>query len=65
MLPVNYGGHTAYQNTFVSEFLFLFPTRLEKAKHREKYRCPLANRKKGCLCEYLCSDSKYGRTVHI
>ena len=25
MLPVNYGGHTAYQNTFVSEFLKLFP----------------------------------------
>ena len=25
MLPVNYGGHTAYQNTFVSEFLNLFP----------------------------------------
>lgn len=25
MLPVNYGGHTAYQNTFVSDFLNLFP----------------------------------------
>lgn len=25
MLPVNYGGHTAYQDTFVSEFLSLFP----------------------------------------
>ena len=25
MLPVNYGGHNAYQNTFVSEFLNLFP----------------------------------------
>lgn len=25
MLPVNYGSHTAYQNTFVSEFLNLFP----------------------------------------
>ncbi len=25
MLPVNYGGHTAYQDTFVSEFLNLFP----------------------------------------
>ena len=24
MLPVNYGGHTAYQNTFVSDFLNLF-----------------------------------------
>ena len=38
---------------------------VEKAKHREKYRCPLANRKKGCFCEHPCSDSKYGRTVHI
>ena len=27
MLPVNYGGHTAYQNTFVSEFLNLFLAR--------------------------------------
>ena len=25
MLPVNYGGHTAYQDTFVSEFLNLCP----------------------------------------
>ena len=25
MLPVIYGGYTAYQNTFVSEFLNLFP----------------------------------------
>ena len=25
MLPVNYGGHAAYQNTFISEFLNLFP----------------------------------------
>lgn len=25
MLPVNIGGHTAYQNTFVSEFLKLYP----------------------------------------
>ena len=25
MLPVNYGGHAAYQNTFVSKFLILFP----------------------------------------
>lgn len=25
MLPVNYGGHSAYQDTFVSEFLDLFP----------------------------------------
>lgn len=25
MLPVNYGGHAAYQDTFVSQFLELFP----------------------------------------
>ncbi len=25
MLPVNYGGHAAYQDTFVSRFLDLFP----------------------------------------
>ena len=25
MLPVNIGGHTAYQNTFVSKFLKLYP----------------------------------------
>ena len=25
MLPVNLGGHSAYQNTFVFEFLKLFP----------------------------------------
>lgn len=25
MLPVNVGGHSAYQNTFVSEFLKLYP----------------------------------------
>ena len=37
----------------------------EKAKHRSKYRCPKANRKKGCFCETPCSDSKYGRTVHV
>ena len=38
---------------------------VEKAKHREKFRCPLANRKDGCKCEQPCSDSKYGRTVHL
>lgn len=25
MLPINHGGHTAYQDTFVLEFLKLFP----------------------------------------
>ena len=37
----------------------------EPAKHRAKYRCPLANRRRGCFCEHPCSDAKYGRTVHI
>jgi len=37
----------------------------EKAKHRAKYRCPNANRKRGCFCEKSCSDAKFGRTVHI
>ena len=37
----------------------------EPSKYRIKYRCPLASRKYGCSCEHPCSDSKYGRTVHI
>ena len=37
----------------------------EAAKHRAKCRCPKANRKYGCFCEYPCSPAKYGRTVHI
>lgn len=37
----------------------------EPAKHRIKFRCPLASRKYGCSCEHPCSDSKYGRTVHV
>lgn len=37
----------------------------EKNKHRIKFRCPLANRKYGCSCNHPCSDSKYGRTVHL
>lgn len=37
----------------------------EPAKARLKYRCPLANRKYGCSCTDPCSDSKYGRTVHL
>lgn len=37
----------------------------EIAKHRLKYRCPLASRKYGCSCKIPCSDSKYGRTVHL
>ena len=37
----------------------------EPSKARLKYRCPLARRKYGCSCEHPCSDSKYGRTVHL
>lgn len=33
MLPVNYGGHAAYQDTFVSEFLNLFPNPFAVPKH--------------------------------
>lgn len=38
---------------------------VEKSKYRIKFRCPLASRKYGCSCEHPCSDSKYGRTVHL
>lgn len=38
---------------------------VEKSKHRTKFRCPLASRKYGCSCSNPCSDSKYGRTVHL
>ena len=37
----------------------------EEGKNRLKYRCPLASRKYGCSCETPCSNSKYGRTVHL
>ena len=37
----------------------------ESSKQRLKFRCPLASRKYGCSCEHPCSDSKYGRTVHL
>ena len=37
----------------------------ESLKARLKFRCPLASRKHGCSCEHPCSDSKYGRTVHL
>jgi len=37
----------------------------ETAKCRLKYRCPLASRKYGCSCKTPCSDSKFGRTVHL
>lgn len=38
---------------------------IEKKKYRIKYRCPLMSRKNGCTCETPCSDSDYGRTVHL
>jgi len=37
----------------------------EPSKHRIKFRCPLASRTHGCSCANSCSDSKYGRTVHL
>lgn len=37
----------------------------EPSKARLKFRCPLASRKYGCSCTTPCSDSKYGRTVHL
>ena len=37
----------------------------EPSKARLKFRCPLASRKYGCSCSTPCSDSKYGRTVHL
>ena len=38
---------------------------VEISKSRIKFRCPLASRKYGCSCNSPCSDSKYGRTVHL
>jgi hypothetical protein len=38
---------------------------IEIKKNRSKFRCPLADRKNGCTCPNPCSDSKYGRTVHL
>lgn len=38
---------------------------IEKNKYRIKFRCPLSSRKYGCSCKQPCSDSKYGRTVHL
>lgn len=37
----------------------------EPSKTWLKFRCPLASRKYGCSCSTPCSDSKYGRTVHL
>ncbi len=42
------------------------PDGVEYAKYRAKYRCPLMNRSSGvCSCQNPCSDSKFGRTVHL
>ncbi len=42
------------------------PDGIEYAKYRAKYRCPLMNRSSGvCTCQNPCSDSKFGRTVHL
>ena len=39
---------------------------IEYAKYRAKYRCPLMNRtSRLCSCAEPCSDSKFGRTVHL
>ncbi|SFC31278.1 transposase [Butyrivibrio sp. YAB3001] len=38
---------------------------VESSKYRIKFRCPLASRKFGCSCSEPCSNSKYGRTVHL
>ena len=37
----------------------------EISKRRTKFRCPLTSKKHGCTCEHPCSDSKYGRTIHL
>jgi len=36
---------------------------IEKSKHRAKFRCPKASRKRGCYCEKPCSDAKFGRRI--
>ena len=38
---------------------------VERSKYRIKFRCPLASRKHECSCDEPCSNSKYGRTVHL
>lgn len=67
-------GHFTYKNDFTIDDdgvpvcklgLRMHKDGYEVAKHRAKYRCPKANRKRGCFCEHPCSPAKYGRTVHI
>ncbi|SFC27987.1 hypothetical protein [Butyrivibrio sp. YAB3001] len=38
---------------------------VERSKYRIKFRCPLASRKHECSCDEPCSNSKYGRSVHL
>ena len=37
----------------------------ERARGRIKYRCPLHIKGKGCSCKNPCTDSTYGRVVHL
>lgn len=37
----------------------------EPSRARLKFCYPLASRKYGCSCSTPCSDSKYGRIVHL
>ena len=73
-LNPSHSGHYTYKNDFTigddgvpvcQMGLRMHHDGVEKSRHREKYRCPLANRKNGCKCPNPCSDSKYGRTVHL
>ena len=41
MLPVNIGGHSAYQDTFVSEFLKFYPDPFSLSKSTWDYICLL------------------------
>ena len=47
MLPVNYGGHAAYQDTFVSQFLELFPNpfALPKQTVAQQTKVPISRTK--------------------
>ncbi len=67
-------GHFKYKNDFTivpdgvlvcKEGLRMHKDGNEPAKHRAKYRCPKADRKRGCYCGHPCSDAKYEQTVHI
>ena len=67
-------GHFTYKDDFTIDEdgvpickmgLCMHKDGYEAAKHRAIYRCPKANRKRGCFCKHLCSPAKYGRTVHI